>query len=297
MLIDAQLHDPAIFLDWDSSDQRTKWDLMLELELAYMQAVGVDRALLHPLDLPWGEYAVSRRPDRFGLVAMVGLTQSGGIDPLTPAIDRVIAQKRATAGLVGVRIARSGGEDWLERFRPTIAACAHEGLPLFVLSPGDLIAPATIAGWHPDLTIVIDHIGLPQPPFATPGSPLFESLPSLLALAAHRNIAVKLSGAPSMSGRAYPYDDLWPHLHQIVDAFGPQRLMWGSDISRFIGRIGFVIPTMPGTGGDGFVPNHSYAEALFFIRETNELSADDKAWILGRTAQALVPWPDAIAQP
>jgi len=48
----------------------------------------------------------------------------------------------------------------------------------------------------------------------------FADLPKLLALAAHANIAVKISGACTLSHEPFPYKDLWDPLGRIFDAFG-----------------------------------------------------------------------------
>lgn len=47
-----------------------------------------------------------------------------------------------------------------------------------------------------------------------------------------RGGAAKFCGAPVMSEEPYPFKHVWPFLHQIIDAFRPERLMWGSDFTR-----------------------------------------------------------------
>jgi L-fuconolactonase len=41
-----------------------------------------------------------------------------------------------------------------------------------------------------------------------------------LALAAHPNIAVKISGACTLSHESFPYNDIWNPLFRVFDAFG-----------------------------------------------------------------------------
>ena len=60
----------------------------------------------------------------------------------------------------------------------------------------------------------------------------FANLGEMLALAKYPNVAVKLSGAPSYSSEPYPYRNIHKYIRQIVDAFGPQRCFWGTDITR-----------------------------------------------------------------
>lgn len=284
-IIDAQLHEPPVSLSWKGASQATRWDVMLELQLAYMDAVGVDRVVLHPLELAWGEHAVRRFPKRFTVVPMIGIAaaEHGGIDPRTLAIDEFITEKSELPGLAGIRIVRSAHQGWLDEFGPVIDACARRELPLFVYTTGDLTAPATIAERHPNLTIIIDHLGLPRA--ERRDDPPFRDLAQLLDLAKFGNIAVKLTGAPAMSDQPYPYDDLWPHLHLMIDAFGPQRLMWGTDMSRLMGSVGFHYSTIRRC-------NHTYAEAMLYLREAKGLSAMTKSWILGGTAASLLRWPD-----
>ena len=56
--------------------------------------------------------------------------------------------------------------------------------------------------------------------------------PVLLALAKHKNVAVKATGAPGNSSHAYPFRNIHKYTEQIFDAFGPERTFWGTDITR-----------------------------------------------------------------
>ena len=60
----------------------------------------------------------------------------------------------------------------------------------------------------------------------------FSDLPELLALAKYPNVAVKATGGPSYSSEVYPYRNIHPYIKQIFDAFGPDRMFWGTDITR-----------------------------------------------------------------
>ena len=58
------------------------------------------------------------------------------------------------------------------------------------------------------------------------------SVPELLALAKFPNVAVKATGGPSYSTHVYPYRNIHSYIKQIFDAFGPERMFWGTDITR-----------------------------------------------------------------
>jgi predicted TIM-barrel fold metal-dependent hydrolase len=300
VIVDAQLHEPPVMLDWEDADEGTRRLLLLELQLALMDSAGVGRAILFPVDREWGLFAAAREPERFGVVPMVTDRGTfGGISTQDPELERVLAELAAAPGVVGIRIVhvvpsrkRPFTVVPLEHFDRAVAAASRAGLPVFMSTAGELSSPARVARAHPELTVVVDHLGLLQPPSYPCESPPFRSLDRLLALADRPNIAVKVTGVPTLSERGYPFADLWPHLHRVVDAFGVDRLMWGSDISRVRGRIGFArrIETVE-RGLRPYPGKHTYAEALLYLRETHELSAAEKDALLGGTALRLLPWP------
>jgi predicted TIM-barrel fold metal-dependent hydrolase len=75
----------------------------------------------------------------------------------------------------------------------------------------------------------VDHLGRTS---GTKDAAAWESLPEMLALAKHSNVAIKATGAPSYSSQSYPYRNIHDSLRRIYDAFGPERLFWGTDITR-----------------------------------------------------------------
>ena len=54
----------------------------------------------------------------------------------------------------------------------------------------------------------------------------------MLSLAKYPNVAIKATGAPSYSSGNYPFSSIHDYLHQVYDAFGPERMFWGTDITR-----------------------------------------------------------------
>ena len=301
MIIDAQLHEPALSLDWQRLDRETRFELMLEVELAYMTAVGVDKAVLFPIEHEWGPWACERMPDRFCFVAMIAPSGvPGGIKVDDPGLGDFIARCQETPACVGLRMmhtlpgrlfegAPADAPVWtsdVDMYEPLFEACLEHGFPLFISTAGALDGPAEVLRRHPELVVIVDHLGLRQNPTFGLESPPMRDLPRLLALAGHPNVRVKVSGVPTLSLEAYPFADLWAGLDQVVEAFGAERLMWGSDISRVIGRVGSLRLAPPGLE----YPRHTYAEALFYVKHTDRLTADQKEWLLGRTAATVLGW-------
>jgi predicted TIM-barrel fold metal-dependent hydrolase len=290
-VIDAQIHEPAPWSDWTGEPGELPDRILNELVSAYLDAVGVDKVILFPADERWGAAAVKALPERFAYVPH--------ISPDEPDVEAAVraAKARHPQGQLAVRAVIGWPDDGSEVRRleaggwdPVFAACERHRLPVFTFISGFLPLAAKIAERFPDLTLIIDHIGLRQPPMDEPEDPLFKSLPQLLDLARFPKVAVKLCGVPALSREAYPFDDVVPHLRAIVDAFGADRIMWASDTTRFGGRMALRRMEIP-RALKPYPGKHSYAEALLFIRESPALSAEEKQAILGGTVQRLLGWP------
>ncbi len=300
-IIDAQLHEPAVAGDLEGLDRETRYRLMLDVELGYMDAVGVDKAVLFPIDDGWGLWARAQVPDRFAVVSMVTpAAVPGGIDADDPGLAELVAQRAAAGEVVGMRAMHTlpghllsdrpdDGPVWtsdIDMYEPLMEACIATGLPMFMSTAGALDGPDEVARRHPDLVVVVDHLGMRQNPTFGLDSPPFRDLPALLALADHPNVRVKVSGVPTLSAAGYPFEDLWESLDQVVAAFGADRLMWGSDISRVMGRAGTIRLAPEGRE----YAKHTYAEALFYLKHTDRLTAEQREWLLGRTAATVLGW-------
>jgi predicted TIM-barrel fold metal-dependent hydrolase len=237
-----------------------------------MDTVGVDAAILvssfsaYRFDPSYALSVYAAYPERFRVVTPVDATD--------PAIDDVVARWAATKGAVGIRIILREGmpmdpaDPGLNR---AFAAAARYGLPVNVLCWGRLDLGLEVVRRHPDTVIVIDHLGLLQP--AKPPVPAepWADLPKLLALAAYPNVRVKISGACTMSLEPFPYNDIWDPILRIIDAFGLDRCMWGTDWTRTIGML-------------------TYEQGVAPFRETKRLSESDKAKLMGGTLEKVYKW-------
>ncbi len=65
-----------------------------------------------------------------------------------------------------------------------------------------------------------------------PGESAYRFQPELLAVAKYPNVAVKATGQPGYAEDAYPFRSFHQHQHRCFDAFGPNRMFWGTDITR-----------------------------------------------------------------
>jgi L-fuconolactonase len=161
-----------------------------------------------------------------GVVGWTDLTRPDVVDEL--------ARLRETPGgrhLRGIRHQVQGERDagWLLRpdVRRGLAAVADAGLVYdLVVLPRQLPACAQAAAEHPGLTFVLDHLG--KPPIAT--GALDPWAGAVRAVAALPNTVCKLSGMVTEAGPArWTPGDLRPYTDTVLEAFGPDRMMFGSD--------------------------------------------------------------------
>ena len=97
--------------------------------------------------------------------------------------------------------------------------------------PAALFLPTVgqIAERHPGLKLIVDHLAVPP---GSKGESAYRFQPELLALAKYPNVAVKATGQAGYAEDAYPFRGFHEHLHRCFDAFGPERMFWGTDITR-----------------------------------------------------------------
>jgi L-fuconolactonase len=307
-IVDAQIHRPLPLVPWPDFDPyagypREGGDVLdtarsgdaplqvgVELAVAGMEAVGVDAAILYS-NPDFCEVASARHPGRIASVYDYYDPAELG-DP-----DRFMKGLRARPGLVGIRLLP--GIDYSEgknlalltegRWDSVLAAAQAHDVPVVFFIPLYLRHMHAIAKRFPELRIVIDHCGMPAPPTCPPADDLLATLSDLLALAEYPHVAVKLTGLPVLLPDRYPFPQLWPVLHQLIDAFGPERLLWGSDVHRVTGRV-----WQPPLHVAGFA-DVNYAELLGYLLHTDELGDDDKETILGVAARSWFDWPRDLA--
>jgi len=277
LTIDAQVHA------YERNHPGRPWDSFLQGPsevsgddmVAAMDAVGVGGALLvspfslYRYDASYAVQVHAAHPGRFGLIKPV--------DPTDPAVADIVADWAATDGTVGVRLMLNRGastdaaDPGLNR---VLAAAARHALPVNMLCWGRLEQAGELAARNPNTTLVIDHLGLQQP-FEPPApAQPFADLPTLLALAAHDNIVVKITGACTLSHEPFPYKDIWGPLGRIFDAFGFGRCMWGTDWTRAVMLL-------------------TYGQGVEAFHVTDRLSDSDRTALMGETLRRIYKWAPA----
>ena len=232
-----------------------------------MDEVGVDGAILvspytqYRYDPSYALEVRARHPDRFAVVKPV--------DPTDPEVGETIADWKKTPGTVGIRIMMAAGplvapdDPGVNR---VLAEAARQALPVNVLSWGRLEQIGPLAERNPNTRIVIDHLGILQPFEPPRPTEPWADLPKLLALAKYDNVVVKISGAGTLANEAFPYKDIWDPVRRIVDTFGLDHCMWGTDWTRAVAFL-------------------TYKEGVDAFRRMTTLSDSDREALMGGTLQ------------
>ena len=241
--------------------------------LKEMDAAGVDRAIIVPPTWAgesnaWALDVAARYPRRFAVV--------GRFDVKAPDARWQLQGWLKQPGLLGVRMSFHVKPfiDWLEddSLDWFWSTCEQYAIPVMALVPGMPGKLQPIVERHPNLPILIPHLGLG---LDSRGPRAFACLDELVRLARYPNVFVNVSCVPNYSNEQYPFWDTHPVIRRIYDVFGPRRMLWGADLSRL---------------------RCSYRDCLAQFQEALDfLQADDKAWILGKSLADVLKWPEGSA--
>lgn len=245
--------------------------------VAAMDRVGVDGALLvspftmYRYDASYALDVYARHPSRFGLIKPV--------DPTDPGVVETIEEWAAIDGTVAIRLMLNRGfatdalDDEIDR---VMAAAARHDLPVNVLAWGVLDQLDRIALRNPATLLVLDHLGLKQPfEPPVPDDP-FADLDTVVGLARHDNLVIKISGACTLSHEPETFADIWDPLARIFDAYGLSRCLWGTDWTRAVELI-------------------TYEQGVEPFRTTDRLSDGDRAMLMGGALTKVYDWAPEVS--
>jgi predicted TIM-barrel fold metal-dependent hydrolase len=277
IIVDSQAHL------WKAESEDWKWALgmkpqmpepfTIEKLVPLMDQAGVGRVVVVPPSWPGdrNDYALEaakRYPNRFAVMGRIPLKN--------PQAEALLPKWKEQPGMLGVRVTfpsdvtinwlTDGTADW---FWP---AAEKAGVPVMFLAPGQISMFARIAERHPELTLIIDHMGLNSSSRTARITAIPAAIDQAVALAKYPNVSVKLSGAPGNSLEPYPFRDMTVYLQRLFDAYGPERCYWGTDITNSFAKA-------------------SYRQRVtHFTEELSFLSESDKDWVMGRAILARLKW-------
>lgn len=252
--------------DWiDDRMSAIQRDFMPEDAKREMDRTGVDASVAVQVrqtldETTWMCGLADRHPFIAGVVGWVDLQSPSVADDL----DRVAAHR----ALVGIRhIVQAEPDDFLDRpaFNRGIEALTARDIPYDVLVYARQIAAAeAFVSRHPDQRFLLDHLGKPD----IRGGGYDAWRRDFDRMAARPNVWCKLSGLVTEADwRRWTPGQLRPYLDHALEAFGPSRLMVGSD---------WPVCTVAAT----------YGETMALVIDAlREYSADEQADVLSGTAR------------
>lgn len=236
-------------------------DATPEMLLELMKTNGVSGTVLV-------QYIGYRWDNRYTLDAMKGRPRSfmavARVNPVDPAAPDCL-EELTEQGFHGVRLSPAGDATgaWVQGnlMLPLWRRAESLKIPMQILAPitrmPDMLP---LIEKCPTLDVVIDHMA--DCPIDQP-----RELDKLIALARFPRVFVKISHTWSISRKPYPWLDAQEYVKRLYAAFGPQRLMWGTDWPVCNGWT-------------------TYDKTLSVVRDHMPfLNEDDKSWILSKTVR------------
>ncbi len=239
--------------------------------LADMDRNGVDEAVVVG-------YPICEWTDNYYTLEAAAHDRLYGIVMLDPFADDAAAHLRQCMdheGVLGFRLGAACPYDAMwEQFDPSVtwlrdavaetefweAAVEKSATVQILCDHGQLDQALELVDAYPDLTYLFDHFA-----HAGPETPTDEgTFARFTDLAEHDSVAVKVSEVQHRSEEAFPYEDMHDKVRWFLDAFGRDRVIWGSDY-----------PNVSDVA--------SYAESYNWLREVEGLSAGDREWLTGRS--------------
>jgi predicted TIM-barrel fold metal-dependent hydrolase len=278
IITDSGLHvwqAPTPEKPWNLAKAHLKDPMSYEDLRVRMKEAGVDRAILVPPSFAgsYPEYsleAAAKYPEQFAVMSPIPLNKPEGRKVLETLMER--------PGMLGVRLTfhheydeswiRDGTADW---FWPV---AEKMNIPVMMNAPSIHKDVGEVAHRHPGLRLILDHMARRK---GMKDEKLGPGLSPTIELAKYPNVFVKLTSTQSCSSEDYPYRNIHPHLKRLIEAFGPRRCFWGTDLSAMLSRT-----------------KCTYRQAVtMFTEEMNFLSKEDLEYVMGRGLAECLPWPPA----
>ena len=248
--------------DWDD---RFPKDFTPETLFRYARPSQVQRFVLVAHQIYYGtdnSYmldAVQRWPEVFRIVGFINHRGAKVSEEM---------QNLQTLGVTGFRIVPDSGKEmtWLQEpgYSDMFNIAAETGQSICpLIRPKSMPELDRMCKQHPNTSVVIDHLAS----VGLGGDLNDEDVKALCSMAINPNVCIKVSAFYALGLGGPPHDDLAPLIERVVDAFGSERIMWGSDSPYH-------------------VQYETYEDSIKLVRDKlNFLSEADQENILCKTAE------------
>lgn len=227
---------------------------------------GVARVVLiqhkpyHGLDNSYIADTIAKHPGTFSGVACIDAEAAEPQREMT---------RLKNLGFRGFRIrpGEGGQERWIDSpgLRAMWDHAGQEGLAICpLIDPEHIGQVDEMCQAFARTNVVVDHFAR----IGIDGTIRDADLDALVRLARHERAHVKISAYYALGQKKPPYVELIPMIRRLNQAFGPHRLMWGSDSPYQL------------------TPPNSYADSLALVRDKiNFWTADERDRVLRKTAE------------
>ena len=276
-IIDSQVHA------YEANTQSRPWQGFLrgpdqatgDDMVKAMDEVGVDGALLvspfslYGYDASYALEVHRAHPDKFGLIKPFNVKSE--------TIREDLLEWASIPSVVGARLmlSNSGIQGIETGIREMFSAASDVDIPVNVYCSGNLSAFKELAKTYPNTQLVIDHLGLEQPFIPPPPEDPFSDIGQVIEFSKFDNVAIKISGACTLSHRPFPYDDIWEPLERIFKAFGFERCMWGTDWTRAVELL-------------------TYEQGVESFRLTDSISDNERNMLMGGALSKIYNWQPRV---
>ena len=269
MIVDSHLHVWSADLErYPVAEGREPREAApVELLNENMAAAGVDQAVIvqaigYMHDNRYVADCLRRFPGRFAGTAL--------IDQKAPDAPEVLERLVREDGFSGLRIHLASRVDhpslWATPDQDPLWKKAEEvGASMTLYGPAshlEVVEP--IVARFPGVSIVLDHVGGVPREDDPEHDRLFDYV---VGFARYEQVHVKFTPQRHRSQEPFPHRDTFDLYRRLFDAYGPRRVMWGTNFPGVLSSTG-------------------YAPALeLFQRHLDFLTDEDRRWLLGETAR------------
>ncbi len=232
--------------------------------LALARPCGVSRIVLiqmsfYGFDNRYMLETIERFPGVFSGVAVIDETDK-------PAKTMRLLLEQGVRGF-RIRPGKQSPQTWLDS--PGMATMWKTGAETgqamcHLINPDSLPAVDKMCQKFPRTPVVIDHFAR----IGVSGAVDEAELKLLCDLARHKQVKVKTSAFYALGKKQQPYTDLLPMIGRLLDAYGPERLMWATDCPYQV------------------QDEHTYTASIELVRDHLKASESDRDWLLRKTAEA-----------
>lgn len=204
-----------------------------------MDGAGVDRVCIVPPSwegdrVDYGIEAAEKHPGRFCVMARVvqdNEAEGSAMMKDFATIDAIKGIRLTFHRPIDRNWMIDGTCDWIWPLAEKL------GIPIMVHAPVWKKELGMIAARHPNLNIIIDHMGIMA---RCVDDAIGYWVEETTDLSEHKNIFMKVSALPGYSTKEYPYDNITPYVKAAVKKMGADRCFWGTDITRLMDSKGIT---------------------------------------------------------